>query len=41
MRGSRRMKTETEKVASNELRTRIKLRAIKEMRVNMGKGKVL
>ena len=41
-RGLRRMKTETDKeiVASNEARRRIKLRAMKEVRVKMGiKGK--
>ena len=37
-RGLRRMKTETDKeiVASNEARRRIKLRAMKEVRVKMG-----
>ena len=37
-RGLRRMKTETDKeiVVSNEARTRIKLRAMKEVRVKMG-----
>ena len=37
-RGFRRMKTKTDKeiVASNEARRRIKLRAMREMRVKMG-----
>ena len=38
MRGLRRMKTETDKetVASNDARRRLKLRAMKEVRVKMG-----